>query len=511
MRSFRAFALSATALFFGVAVAGVATRSGAHQRIPLPPSTGWPTHAGGPTHSANSGTASQDMRRVLWSSALDLNPQYSGDVLFAHYGSPVITPHNTIVVPVKTGADGGFRVEARRGDTGALVWQEVSDYETPPHGWFPTFGPTLCGGDALWPREAGLVQMRPRADVGGLASRTICFYGIQNYKANPGAYSGVRISSPLTTGPDGSVYFTYTVSGDNPLGLASGIARITKDGKATYVSGAQASGGSVFVRPKLNSAVAISGNRLYVVLKQADGSDGVIALLNAQTLAPIAKRPLIDPKNAVPSVVDDDGTACPTIGPDGDVFFGVLESPFGGHHLRGWLLHFDADLKTTKTPGSFGWDDTASVVPSRLVTGYKGSSSYLLMTKYNNYVGAGDGVNRIALLDPSATQNDPYSNIASMKEILTKTSPTPDQGNLSSYPNAVREWCINTAAVDVSRGSIIVNCEDGVVYRWDLKRNEFSQSVRITAGLGQAYTPTLIGPTGIVYAVSNAHLFAVGR
>ena len=42
---------------------------------------------------------------------------------------------------------------------------------------------------------------------------------------------------------------------------------------------------------------------------------------------------------------------------------------------------------------------------------YTGSSPYLIFAKYNNYVinGAdGNGVNRIALLDPNATQIDPH-------------------------------------------------------------------------------------------------------
>ncbi len=51
----------------------------------------------------------------------------------------------------------------------------------------------------------------------------------------------------------------------------------------------------------------------------------------------------------------------------GDVYYGVIESSFGDHNGRGWLLHYSADLTTVKTPGSFGWDDTASIVPASMV------------------------------------------------------------------------------------------------------------------------------------------------
>jgi hypothetical protein len=75
----------------------------------------------------------------------------------------------------------------------------------------------------------------------------------------------------------------------------------------------------------------------------------------------------------------------------------------------------------------------------------------------------------------------------------------------------VKEWCINTAAVDPSSNSILANSEDGKLYRWDVATNTFSQSIVLTPGLGEAYTPTIIGADGTVYAINNATLFAVGQ
>src|SRR6185436_16717698 len=129
-------------------------------------------------------------------------------------------------------------------------------------------------------------------------------------------------------------------------------------------------------------------------------------------------------------------------------------------HLRGWLLRFDRMLVPKGVPGSFGWDDTPSIVPATMVPGYGGTSSYLVMTKYNDYVGAGGtGVNRLAILDPNASIVDPFSGIQVMAEVMTVAGPTPD-ADFPNSPGAVREWCINTAAVDPVTRAVFANNED---------------------------------------------------
>jgi len=199
------------------------------------------------------------------------------------------------------------------------------------------------------------------------------------------------------------------------------------------------------------------------------------------------------------------------VGPDGDVYYGVLANVAGFHNSRGWLLHFDAGLTQSRTPGSFGWDNTPSVVPAGIVPSYTGASSYLLMCKYNNYLGAGtgDGNNKIAIVDPFAGQADPITPaVTVMREVLTISGATPEPGEA---PPAVREWCINTAAVDIPGKSILANSEDGVLYRWDLTTGTFTQNIRLTVGIGEAYTPTAIGADGAVLAINNAILFSIAR
>jgi hypothetical protein len=133
---------------------------------------------------------------------------------------------------------------------------------------------------------------------------------------------------------------------------------------------------------------------------------GYLLGLDATTLTTKYKVALVDPSTGEAATLYNYSSAAPTVGPDGDVYYGVLETPrCSSHNDRGWLLHFDAPLSIEKTPGSFGWDNTVSVLPVSAVPSYTGKSGYLLMSKYNNYYGfgTGDGHNRIAILDPHAT------------------------------------------------------------------------------------------------------------
>src|SRR5206468_5061089 len=141
---------------------------------------------------------------------------------------------------------------------------------------------------------------------------------------------------------------------------------------------------SGIIRTVMNCAPALSadGSKLYIAVRNSQ-SLGDLIELNSTTLAPIASVKLNDPKSTFHAGLPDNGSASPLIGPDGDVYFGVLENG-SDNHGRGYMLHYSSDLATAKTPGAFGWDDTGSIVPASMVPSYHGSSSYLLMTKYNN-------------------------------------------------------------------------------------------------------------------------------
>lgn len=472
-------------------------------------------------HTGISPNASAGLSYIRWQTPVDEQPVYSGDALLIHYGSPIITQANTVIVPVKTGSAGGFKIEGIDGASGTIKWQSTTDYILPPHDWVPSYSPTLTPSNRVYYAGAGgTVYFRENVNSNSpTPAGQIAFFGNANYAANSAAYNNnVFINTPITSDSSGNIYFGYQVTGATPLaGLQSGIARIDAAGNATYTTVANmVVGDPSMTKIVHNNAPAIStdGSKVYVAVNNGTGTtfgtQGYLVALNSTTLANVNQVALYDPRSGGVNRANlpDQGTASPTIGPDGHVYMGVLESPFTSS--KGWMLHFDGNLNAAGAPGAFGWDDTASIVPRTMVPTYNGTSPYLLLCKYNNYAGlGGDGLNKLAILDPNGTQIDPRTGATVMKEVLSIAGVTPDPEYIATHPNAVREWCINAAAVDPATHSVLVNSEDGKIYRWDLFTNTFTEVLTLTGGIGEAYTPTLIGPDGSVYAINNAMLFSL--
>jgi hypothetical protein len=488
----------------------------------------WSGYGHDPQHTAVSAIAAQSLNKIHWSTPVDLNAPGGGD-LYIHYGSISVTAGNTVLVPVKTGTTDGFEVLAYTGSTGSLLYTLPTDYSLPAnHDWIPPYTPALSLGTRLYYAGAGgSVYYRdlPNAAHGpngqSGASGQLVFYGKSVYTANQTALNAaIQISTPITADRYGDIFFGFVAAPGNVAGVVSGIARIGPTGLGTWVSATSLAGNdSNVAQVALNCAPALSNDQKTVYVAVSGGTEfdtnGYLVSLNATTLAPVAHVQLFDPRGPR-ATVSSDSSAAPMVGPDGDVYYGVLETPCcRSHNDRGWMLHFNSTLSTLKTPGSFGWDNTASLVPAAAVPGYTGTSSYLILTKYNNYAGAGTGtgVNQVAVLDPNATMQDEYCSsscpVTVMNEVITVNGVT-SQATVS-FPNAVNEWCINTTAIDPFTKSAIVNSEDGVVYRWDFTSNTLLQSLRLTSGRGEAYTPTAIGPDGAVYAVNDAILFSVGN
>ncbi len=481
------------------------------QSIALP----WSGHGHDGQHTGVSSVASKALKQIRWQAAVDLMPQYSGTSLLAHYGSPLITRANTVIMPVKTGAQDGFRVEGRDGSNGVLKWTETTAYSLPTRNWVPHYCLALTPKNRLCFADAGgTVKYRDTPDATAGATGKLVFYGLANYEADTATFNAnVKINTPITTDRYGNIFFGFIVTGTTSPALQSGIARIAEDGTGSWVSASDAANDAAIQRLPHNLAPALSNDHKTLYVAVRDGSTfGYLLALNSRTLATTGKIRLKDGLNALNDArMLDDGTASPMVGPDGDVYFGVFEHSWGSNHYRGWLRHYDKTLTQTKPFGAFGWDHTPSVVKASLVPSYVGTSKYLLLSKYNHYAGAGgDGVNKLAVLDPNDTMTDPVSGVAVMKEILTVAGPTPDHDYPGS-PNAVREWCVNTVAIDPAKHSAIVHNEDGKIYRWDFHTNTLVEPLTLTPGLGEAYTPSVIGVDGTVYVIENAILFAVGE
>jgi hypothetical protein len=518
----------------------------------------WSGYGHDAQHTGLSTVAAQPLNNIHWSTPVDLNPTPSGP-LYVHYGSPGITAANTVLVPVRT-VTGGFEIRAFNGENGTPIYTLTTDFVQPAHNWVPPYGPALSvfeqavtaaprrgaapmltSGQMLrtqerlyYPGAGGTVYYRDQLDTAGTAAGNgstgqIAFYGNSLYAANKATFdNAVQISTPLVADSAGNIYFGFTAQIPNPANLTSGIARIGpgKDGlvstfSGTWVSARSVAGGdSTIIGVALNCTPALSndGTTLYFAVSTgAEFGTGYLVAVDSGTLSPIAHVALQDPRGGA-ATISSDSSASPSVGPDGDVYYGVLENNCcASHNDRGWMLHFNAGLTQSKIPGSFGWDASASIVPAKLVASYTGSSPYLILTKYNNYAGSGSGTsigtgnNKVAVLDPNASMDDPVSGAAAhvMQEVLTILGPT--LAPTAGYPNAVREWCINTAAIDPVTKAAIVNSEDGTVYRWDFATNTFTQSKQLTSGRGEAYTPTVIGVDGTVYAINDAILFAIGN
>lgn len=494
---------------------------------------GWPNYAHDTQHSAQAVGASQAPEKIRWSTPVDQTHAGGNSELLIHYGSPVITRMNTVLVPVTT-TNGTYQVEAHSATTGTTLWTATTDYMLPSHGWVPIFGITLTPKDKYiaYPAGGGTIYLRTFPDSPGVTATRYAFYGPANYLANPTEFdAAIQICTPISSDALGNLFFGYVSNGTAlpgyPNGIPSGLARISSTGVGSFIP-ASGPGGIVadtsIQKVAYNCAPSFSadGTKVYVAVNNGSTGKGYLCALNSVTLATVASALLYDPSypnNSQLAYLDDDGSATPSVGPDGDVYYGVLGNGGGRNNYKGWLLHFDGDLATQKLPSAFGWDDTASIVPASAVPQYTGTSTYLLLTKFNNYAGiGGNGINQLAVLDPNTptTYTIPSNGtqVTVMAPVITVAGITPDPSFDMNYPGAVREWCINSAAIDPIKKCAVVNSEDGHIYRWDFASNSLVvNSITGTPGLmlapstSEAYTPTVIGPDGAVYAINDATLY----
>jgi hypothetical protein len=170
--------------------------------LPVDALAQWNGHGSDPQHTAVSNVASESLERIRWSMSVDENAP--SEPILIHYGSPIATAANTIVMPVRTTA-GTYRIQAMDGSTGSLLWQASSDFITAPSngGWVPNVSPTLTPSGALYYQgSGGTVYRVDNPNAASVTPLQISF--LSDYAANKTLYdSSVFISTPLTSDATG--------------------------------------------------------------------------------------------------------------------------------------------------------------------------------------------------------------------------------------------------------------------------------------------------------------------
>jgi len=200
--------------------------------------TPWASFAHDAQHTGLSTVAAQDLGVVRWQTPVDLHPPAS---LGIHYGSPLVTQANTVIVPVKTSSSGDFRVEARSGRDGTLKWTLPTDYVLlGGGGWIQSYSPTLTPTGRLYFAGAGgTIYYTDTPDANGTPSvGQFAFYGISHYDHSLDQV--IYINTPLTADRAGNLYFGFEVIGSNSLNLKNGIARLQPNGVGTWVAASTA-------------------------------------------------------------------------------------------------------------------------------------------------------------------------------------------------------------------------------------------------------------------------------
>lgn len=487
------------------------------------------TFAGNAQHTNLYTPTARHLNRTKWSTQIDT----SNSGAFAHYGEPLVTAANTVIVPVLTSVSGSttgtVTINVYDGATGTFKYNLVTDYTFPTFGWVPEYNPVVVGARLYYPGAGGTVYYVDNIDSNSPTAPTqLCFYGtLANYTTNAATYnSTIAIDTPMTADSHGNIFFGFRAQGTPiaPFGVngssqpLSGYARISSTGVGAFVTVNNMTGDAAMAMDSHNVAPALSNDEstLYVVAKQYNYAyNAYICGLDSTTLATKYNRHIIDPRPGGSAAGPiDDSTSSPLVGPDGDVYMGMFVTPYNGS--RGYLAHYSSDLSVVKTPGAFGWDFTPGIVPASMVPSYHGKSSYLLFCKYNNYdtgggsEDGGDEINTVAILDPEdETQVDWHPQAAGMtemREVLTMIGPTANDEIQET--NSVREWCVNATAVNPGTDSVSFNSEDGRTYRWNLTQNSLSECLVLTQGFGVPYVPAFIGPDGTVYTFNGTFLFA---
>ncbi len=124
--------------------------------------TPWHGYGGDAQHNATAPAQAQALSHIHWQMPVDLNPP---GFLGVHYGEPMITAANTVLVPVKLDAAGTYRMEAHSGATGDKIWDLETGYRFPPYYWIPSIPAHLTEQNRLYfAGPGGTIHFRDQPD-----------------------------------------------------------------------------------------------------------------------------------------------------------------------------------------------------------------------------------------------------------------------------------------------------------------------------------------------------------
>ena len=229
--------------------------------------------AGNAQHTAIYQVPSQNLNTIHWSTTIDFNNSGAQ----AHYGAPLISSANTVIVPVKT-ANNGFQVKAFYGATGGGKYTLSTINSSVPRldSRLSTNLASSPSGTRLYYGGAGGTIYyidNPDSSAHGAAVRKVFYTSLSNYLANAARFnSTIFVNTPITADSSGNIFFGFRVQGTAPAPLSttqSGFARIDASGNASYVLAGNAANDSNIGRDSHNSAPALSYDEttLYVVVK----------------------------------------------------------------------------------------------------------------------------------------------------------------------------------------------------------------------------------------------------
>jgi hypothetical protein len=236
----------------------------------------------------------------------------------------------------------------------------------------------------------------------------------------------------------------------------------------------------------------------------------------------------VDPQTNEPPAgrILDDGTASPTVLPDGSVLFGTYTRY---NIARGHLMKFTSS-GSFQGSYDFGWDDTLGV--------YQHDGTYSIVMKDNHYdeesgyycftatpfSRTGSLTARSIFCDWTGIPAGPFYITQVNPNLVTEwkfhntntqsctRNPDGSITCVSDHPGGF-EWCVNAPLID-RNGVVYANSEDGNLYSIDQGHSGVfttpKQKIFQNIAIGAAYTPASMDAFGRIYSQNDGHLFVIG-